>query len=1472
MKALPDLFHHRNPPLVSGFLIIPVLLLFFLVEDVRAEDTTKFRELYSEGKAEVTRKNYDHALDLFDHALLLNPYHAESLNYRGYSLMQMRHDSEAYHDFSSAIDIKPGWWNPYYSRGKTAIRLGDNVQAVKDQTAALRYYKSGNQKIIANILLFRAFALKELERYDEAIEDTKVALTNNPTLKFALIIQGEAWLGKGDIDKSIELCDQAFTLANESSSDSARAEVMTLRADILTAKGAFEEALANYNNAIKILPRYAWALYGRGRLFERTGQRERALADMQAAMDKHPAISKFREAFVSLQRGITEPMAPITIGDSFDPQLEEPLKPEPVSPATATVMAHVSLDEGDEYDDESQLTGPVTALTPMDPGAALAQTKMEEPQELLRPVTLDKRWTEYLEDPCRSAINPNGAPDEALTQEPPLPPVVTTQLGRSINALTKTYWAGEVSTAHQSMRLLIGPMTPYQRAAFDTIWAPLFDFPSERAMAWLRQLNPTLVEFQAVQQEVESLLEAGEKVRYESEMAAAYENEWETSTALMHGKTIAQRLRTARERMNRVVSLIQSIGLPPNVSEEKCQAQNRAKAAAKELKKLVSEKSKTSTSKGATSVWPSGAVYSGPDALPESFFEELKISAGKSLEPHYSIYKSMGIWNWLKGWDEDRPPVYSRYDFDIRGNLPASIPGMSYYLLPPAPEELKEMTWNGEQFSFVVEDKTYASHQCPPPGGYNNTSRREVKGRISVDGRLLENVSVSNVTLSCICLKGPSYNECESWKNERKEGWYALKDVPLVKVWPIMNTVSPETIVLEYGVKGKGVKNHIIDFGPGSLDAQPKEMNEITVAIIPRYNAKLSDPPKETAPPDAQKKIAHHKNNIKWLEGDIARLKQTLAKTTDEESRTYLYYQITCKTSDLQSEKDAITTLETGAYTRTPTAWDSMVRFQMMAQNRKMAAEIKKAKDNRNRLERLIASLPPEDRYPVRDWMDRQLAGTPYDMKKQSEVGAIIVERIKARSQKEQAKADESAAWSQLGIDISNNYQEAAVYAMYAAPFVAGGGPLAITYGITSGGVTGYEKGGVSGAAKGAVTTAARYWSPKIDYMITAYEGYQEGGVGGAVTKVATTYVKRMVTRKVTQGVLRYQAKAQAAQRQAKLNAWRDAQRRVDFKREREYGGEMVKQHHETYQALQNARRSGAPIQQVNQLRTQLMDQTAAIKHRPHAKGYLKFSASPAEQRAYNATERLHTKGVVNELRRDLAAQGIDPNTLRFRPMRNAGNTTPGMDLDLAMNSTTGNYVMRTNPQTGMVERLSMSQANALVQDRFNRVYANRSGGRSAVESWQQVTTSSNKEAYQDCNWLRMKQLHDRGIDPRTVLDSGWAEQSASVTQLKADHMRSEKLMGKDNQNWEIYRGTSKDINSKVRPLLERRIMDAATPSERAQRVKKLQFYMKLSNAMQKANHDPVTADREIKKLTGLHTLDVVYMTTGALESLGKWK
>ena len=643
------------------------------------------------------------------------------------------------------------------------------------------------------------------------------------------------------------------------------------------------------------------------------------------------------------------------------------------------------------------------------------------------------------------------------------------------------------------------------------------------------------------------------------------------------------------------------------------------------------------------------------------------------------------------------------------------------------------------------------------------------------------------------------------------------------------------------------------------------------------------------------RKIAFHEENIRLLEEDLKRYEQQLVQAEDEAGQRFMAELILGKQADLQAQHDAVTSLTTGQFTRTRTGWDDMVLMQAQEHSRQISHNIAAELRSHQALERAMDLIPTHAYAETRSWVLSRL-GDDYDQETMREVVQHVLQRGMALNRieaMEHMHGDEAEA-NQLILDVLETTRHTSDtflgYAMYVAPLVTGGGALAIGYGLASGSVHGYQTGGRlgpeyrggAGMALTAIETAARFYAPSIDYAITFHDGYQAGGLAVGTSQLAISFVRRKAMQQAyrTVGGFKHQWETRDARAAARNQAWRDNLRLQNHRQEKAYGKALVQHHQDAYNTYRAASRAGAPRSQLATLDAQLMDLTAAVKHSPYAKAYLKFEASAQVQARYNATDRLHTQRIVREFRTELSRSGFDIDQLSMRPIRNAGNVTPGMDLDLNVVSRDGRIVRYRDPVTGVERNMDLYSANKLWQDAFSKVYARNSGSRSARQSWQMVTSDAHLEAYHTeggamSPWIRICSIRGRGdvlgasrsaldlIDPRYASDAG------RITEFKAHEMRHMMGMGRDLQNMEIFRGTAKDIRTKIQPLLVDRLRQPLTPQQRAKTIATRDYYNRLLEAMDMAYDDPVAAEREVRLITGRHPVESVHMVTMGIESLG---
>ncbi|MCB2189051.1 MAG: tetratricopeptide repeat protein [Deltaproteobacteria bacterium] len=1417
-------------------------------------------------------KRYAESLALLTRVVEAEPSFAAAWANRANAALALKQYDNALADAGRALQLSPNLAVCHLTRASAFNGLKKPAEAKKEADAALRL-KPGDP----HALYLRALTEQNLGQMPEALADVEQVLTKWPDHANSYLVRAIARGALGQPQAALADADRVIAM------DPGKNAAFRVKGESLAALGRPQDALAAFDQAIKLNPDNGKAYASRGQVYAQLGRTEQARADLAQAVRIHPEEAAYRAELAKVDTVVAGGNTRVGGGDTRVGGADTRVG----GADTRVGGADTRVGGGD-----TQAGGGGTRVggggLPPDPGSGLDPSEQAALEALPSPLfdlppqpaeqaRLSPKETQALDDPCAGLNLPEGdeEPPAASGAGPDLSRLQT-PLAQNLGKLTKRQYAGVVTAAREATRMLLGQLTPEEEARFNRAWLPLADYPSYRVAAYLDRLNPLLVEFLSLKNAAEMALVSVEDLNFEAEMALAYEQPTASQETLAGMGPLAGQLKEIKARMAEIIRRVQALGDPPNPLEDKCRARRRFKKALAAVQPAAAPPGKPSTGKCKFERAP-GWDYHVPEKVPPA-----------PWDPWPNLHATNRFWAEVAG---------SSDDF-LKAELIADL----HYVYQAQNEQgvYSPPVWSGRRFTVENKDTGFDKFTCAAKRQYKYV----IEGELSEDGRTLKRLWGLKTERFCVRaeLLKKGYHpkgakgigaEGDDGKFEREFGEVEFVDLPLLSYLPGPNNpyVCPTFVALTFGVKGPQAARHIKTvyvknptFKPGPALAVQVHL-DIDVATA---GAGSAAPPDATPDPAKLKaeKIDFHQKQIELLTEDIRRYQAMLAKTTDPPGRLHLEYVLTGKDADLQQEKDAITTLQTGQFTRTRTAFDEMVAGQMRAQGRALAAKINEDRYRRETLDRVVKLLPADQQAQQRRWAEDQIKAKPGDAEHRKKVLKAVATKAGGLNQAEAAAYEEDAAEAQCVVDVLENYQKAAQIAMYATPFVTGGSTLALVYGLTQGGIQGYQTGGLlgpeyqgwKGAATGGMITAARYIYPNIDYALTFYEGSvtpdasgQPGGWWGGLKAVGSTYVQRKITQKVVGTVQRYQAAAAAARKQARLDAWQNAQRRVEFRQQREWGKNLVDEHQRLYNEFQTAKRSGAPPQEVARLENRLLDMTAAIKHAPHAKGYLKFNCTRQQKAAYEATSRLHTARVVRQFRQELENEGFDTQGLTFRPIRNAGNTSPGMDLDLAVFTDLNRVQLRDPAAPGGSRQLDLYTANQAFQRTFARVYAQNSGGRSAKASWQMVTTSRHLEAYRDLAWLRVKRVGAAGQNPLAQINPQYAADAARVTEVKAHEMQQQAGLGRDNQVWEIYRGTAKDIDSKVLPNIYARMQNASNPAVRAKLRQNYEFYQQLSRAMQLANHDPVAAEQAVRGLTGYDAVDVVHMTSAGIEALGKF-
>lgn len=273
------------------------------------------------GQIYQDKRDHDRALADLDQAIRINPDATRYTN-RGRSHYDKRDVSKALADFDSAIKLDAKHAEAYYRRGIIAGDKDDHDAAIKDFSEAIRlfpryadaYYqrasawgeKDEHDRSIADYLeaiklnprwpapyIDGAFRYNQKGDHDNAVKLANQVLAFMPENSFALRQRADGYAGKKQYDLGIADLTEALRLTNVDFID---AQIHSQRAEIFRRKGDDDRALADYADAIRLMPSFnrsaiVQAHYGRGYIYESRGDSDDAIAAYGAAIALTPTYA-----------------------------------------------------------------------------------------------------------------------------------------------------------------------------------------------------------------------------------------------------------------------------------------------------------------------------------------------------------------------------------------------------------------------------------------------------------------------------------------------------------------------------------------------------------------------------------------------------------------------------------------------------------------------------------------------------------------------------------------------------------------------------------------------------------------------------------------------------------------------------------------------------------------------------------------------------------------------------------------------------------------------------------------------------------------------------------------------------------------------------------------------------------------------------------------------------------------------------
>ena len=250
-----------------------------------ADEAKTAAEFSLRGSASMARRDFQAAIASFGKAIELEPAEARYYRERAQARLSAREPVLAMADLAEALKRKPDDVETLVTRGALYMGAKDAARAQEDLEAA-RKLAAGDARMILRIGgIYAANGAFEaaLKDYDTWL----AARPNDPSVP--TILNERCWTrarwGR-QLDLALADCDLALKRGGRNSG------FMDSRGWVLLRMGRLDEAIGQYDAAIKAQPKQAWSIYGRGLAKLRKGDKAGAKADIAAAKAIEPAVAE----------------------------------------------------------------------------------------------------------------------------------------------------------------------------------------------------------------------------------------------------------------------------------------------------------------------------------------------------------------------------------------------------------------------------------------------------------------------------------------------------------------------------------------------------------------------------------------------------------------------------------------------------------------------------------------------------------------------------------------------------------------------------------------------------------------------------------------------------------------------------------------------------------------------------------------------------------------------------------------------------------------------------------------------------------------------------------------------------------------------------------------------------------------------------------------------------------------------------
>ena len=187
-------------------------------------------------------------------------------------------------DLGEALKLKPHDRDALMLRGGLYLSTHDSVRARADFDAALRQAPNN-----PDVLMSIAGAYVQAGQFETAVREYDRAIVALPkSAPLAIALNNRCWAramwGK-ELDGALADCDAALKKGPRTS------RILDSRGLVLLRMGQYDAAIETYDEAIRLQPKSAWSLHGRGVARHHKGLKAEGDADLAAAAVLAPDLA-----------------------------------------------------------------------------------------------------------------------------------------------------------------------------------------------------------------------------------------------------------------------------------------------------------------------------------------------------------------------------------------------------------------------------------------------------------------------------------------------------------------------------------------------------------------------------------------------------------------------------------------------------------------------------------------------------------------------------------------------------------------------------------------------------------------------------------------------------------------------------------------------------------------------------------------------------------------------------------------------------------------------------------------------------------------------------------------------------------------------------------------------------------------------------------------------------------------------------